>query len=341
VDCASCHTVAGFASAGFTVARHRETPYPLEGKHAAVPCSSCHTRDTTSAGVTRWGAARVVIRPAAGRCRDCHANDHGTQFATRADSGACSSCHTVKGWTPSSYGVDEHAGLRLPLTGRHAAVSCTACHGTTRPGLPPIPAGAANGKVKLLFRLKEVRCADCHQDVHRGRFASARDTMPAIGCQECHEAESFRPSTLTVERHRLTGFSLEGAHRATPCVACHKTIAKGRPASATLVREPPLASLNLDAPTGCAECHRSPHGDQFAQRTEGDRCESCHDAVAFTPAARFDHDRGTSFSLRGAHERVPCRRCHVLERNSDGTSRQRFRPLSGKCESCHAKGAPR
>ena len=39
-DCAECHDVGGFAPSTFTAARHRDTRYPLEGKHASVACSS-------------------------------------------------------------------------------------------------------------------------------------------------------------------------------------------------------------------------------------------------------------------------------------------------------------
>lgn len=340
VDCASCHTVATFSPASFTPAQHRETRYPLEGRHASTSCGACHTRDSSASGLARWGTARVVIRPAAATCRDCHADDHGSQLLGRDDQGACSSCHTVAGWTPSRFGAREHAALRLPLSGKHATISCSACHAVNRPGLPPIAATASLGKAKLRFRITEVQCADCHQDPHRGRFAVARDSLSAMACSDCHDATAFRPSTLTVDQHRLTGFTLDGAHGATPCVACHKTLANPRRPTTALLRGAIVPVMNLEVARNCADCHRTPHGDQFSTRSDGGRCESCHDAQAFAPASRFDHNRGTTFSLRGAHERVPCRSCHTIERNGDGTPRQRFRPLSAQCESCHA-GATR
>ncbi len=336
VDCASCHVVTGFTPASFTVAQHRQTAYPLDGKHATTRCDACHRKDATAAGLAKWGSARVVIRPVSTTCRSCHADDHGTQLASRPDGGACSACHTSAGWTPTTFGVAAHAKLKLPLTGKHASVSCKACHAADRPGLPPLTVTAALGKVKLRFTLTEVQCANCHQDVHRGRFATARDSVPPIGCQECHDAEAFRPSTLDVARHTLTGFALEGAHRATPCVVCHKTLATPHARTAALVRAPAVAAPALEAPTTCTACHETPHGDQFDGRPDGGRCAACHDAVAFAPAGRFDHTRDTKFTLKGAHERVPCASCHKIQPVAGQPARQQFRPLSTKCESCHA-----
>ena len=110
------------------------------------------------------------MRPAATRCTSCHQQDHGTQFAGQPDGGECSGCHTVAGWTPSSYGVSRHAQLRLALTGRHAVIPCAACHAMSRKGLPQLTTTSYLGKAKVALSLGNVGCADCHVDAHRGRI---------------------------------------------------------------------------------------------------------------------------------------------------------------------------
>lgn len=82
----------------------------------------------------------------------------------------------------------------------------------------------------------------------------------------------------------------------------------------------------------------SPHGNQFAQRKDGGACEGCHDVSSFAAAPRFDHDRDASFKLKGAHAGVACERCHKTEAAGAGKARVIYRPLSGKCESCHTSG---
>src|SRR3989304_2390925 len=88
-------------------------------------------RSTRSSGV--W------MRPVASQCRDCHADDHSGQLASRPDRGACAACHRVDGWKPSTYTVTQHASLRLRLEARHAETECSACHGPSRKNLPPLP----------------------------------------------------------------------------------------------------------------------------------------------------------------------------------------------------------
>jgi hypothetical protein len=96
-----------------------------------------------------------------------------------------------------------------------------------------------------------------------------------------------------------------------------------------------FAELRFTAKTACADCHENLHGDQFASRKDGGRCEACHTTDVFQPAGRFDHNRDAAFSLKGAHEKVACNRCHANDLSGGHPERLIFRPLSSKCESCH------
>ena len=279
------------------------------------------------------------MRPAFAACRSCHADDHGDQLAGRRDGGACSSCHTVNGWRPVTFTAAMHDSLRVTLAGKHATIECRACHGPNRRGLPALPATGL-GKAGVWLRPTQIECASCHVDPHAGRFARGGD-RPKESCQTCHDLDSFRPSTVTVETHRTFAYPLDGAHRAIPCAACHED-AKAAPLASTLLGAAPRSVPALrftTAGTDCASCHKSPHGDQFAGRRDGGKCEACHGDGTFAPAERFDHDHDAGFALRGAHAKVACAACHKTEPGPQGRPMVRYRPLSAKCESCHLQGA--
>jgi hypothetical protein len=340
-DCGSCHSEAGFAPSSYPRQRHQVSRYPLEGEHAPVKCGACHRKDQSPVGAVKWGAARVILRPPSARCLDCHGDDHGGQLSGRAGGAECGGCHRVEGWAPSSFDRAAHAALRVSLEGRHGQVECRACHGADRTGLRPLP-GVALGRAGFAFRV-EVECAACHLDPHRGRF-EPRGLRPADrGCQTCHGFGSFAPTTVDVEAHQRFRFPLAGAHRATPCAGCHRELAAPRPAQATATlvgaggRFP---ERRFEAPSACGECHQSVHGEQFEARPDGGRCDACHGDDGFIPAARFDHDRDAGFKLEGGHQRVACGACHPAVPGAAGGTRLVYRPLSAKCEACHARGQP-
>jgi predicted CXXCH cytochrome family protein len=341
-DCASCHSVAGFTPSTFTANQHAATRYPLEGKHRNAQCSGCHTPGPTPRGAGK--RSNVRLHPTAARCGDCHDDAHARQLASREGGGTCESCHVTAGFSPSTYARATHATLRLPLDGRHGAITCAACHGLSRPGLPPWPAGLDAGSARFVFPIADASCTACHADPHQGRYV-ATATSGKIACASCHDATAFRPSTVSVAAHASYAFPLEGAHRAVPCAGCHDELNGRRASSTLLLNAKGIASLPFSAATArsCASCHDTPHGPQFAGRKGGDGCAACHDAETFAPASRFSHERDTPFRLAGAHATVPCAKCHLSERLPSGGTRVVYRPLSAKCESCHdgrQKGGP-
>jgi hypothetical protein len=341
-DCGSCHRVEGFAPATYGVVQHQSAAYPLEGRHQQVACAKCHTKPAVSAGA---GPVAGRIRMPSGRCLDCHTDAHARQLAQRQGAGACETCHAVAGWRPSTFTSAQHATLRLPLDGKHAAVTCAACHGAERPGLPAHAPAAALGTARVAVVLTSAECASCHVDAHDrryaggGRGATGAGQQAAAACTACHTTTAFRPSTVDAASHDRFTFRLEGSHRAVPCVSCHEELA-GRAATSTLLRSARGVTrfpASPDRSRTCATCHETPHGEQFAARPDRGACESCHGVATFSPAARFDHDRGSSFSLAGAHANVPCGSCHRSVAGPRGSAVTLYRPTPTRCESCHDK----
>lgn len=361
-DCASCHAVSGFSPSTFTVADHQGAPFRLTGKHQQVKCVSCHVPVAPAAApqtvpgappargappptseaivpLASVHATRVArIRIDHATCASCHSDAHGGQLAARPDKGTCEACHTDAGWKPTSFAASAHAKLRITLEGRHGVIACGACHSTNRPGLAPLTRTERLGTAHVILSGIEVECSGCHVDPHAGRYA-AGGAMPADGgCGACHGSAAFRPATMGVAMHARFSFPLEGAHRATPCIACHKEMG-GPPAASTLVRAARgVAALPFTAKraTTCESCHESPHGNQFSAREDGGRCEGCHDVNAFAPAARFDHEKVRAFPLAGAHAKVACGSCHKAT-VVNGKSTVTYRGTPTACESCHGR----
>jgi hypothetical protein len=336
-DCAACHRVEGFLPSIFTVAKHRETAYALEGKHTSVPCGACHTAAAAAgANVKRVGRLRL----AHARCSDCHADAHGGQLSARPSKGACESCHAVAGFAPSTFTAADHATLALALAGRHGAVKCAACHAATRPGLPAPVAATSLGSANVALTLA-AQCTSCHVDAHAGRFESRGAAPTAGSCSACHSTVAFSPSAIDVARHDAFAFKLEGAHRAVACAQCHAAMRRTHATSTLLLNARAVSKLPFgEVRTTCAACHATPHGTQFAARKDRGDCASCHGVDAFAPAARFDHNRDAAFKLDGAHAKVACGACHTSTRDSRGTLVTTYRGVSTKCESCHSGRVP-
>lgn len=312
-NCQTCHSTAGWQSGAFAGFDHGKTRFPLLGKHQSVKCESCH-----QPGKPRRGLAFA-------NCRDCHNDYHRGQFAARSSKGACEECHTVNGFSPSTFSLDAHQQTDFPLKGAHLAIPCVACH-----------AGGGNGggqnrsMLKInRFTFNSTRCQDCHKDPHRGEVDRYTQTG---GCEHCHSVESWRKIHFD---HGQTRFALAGRHREIACNACH------RPTSSSgEEKRPQLTGL----PLLCQDCHEDIHQGQFQTATVSagktvnvTDCSRCHTPSRWQPEL-FDHNRHSKFPLEGAHRSVPCRNCHPREERN-GVVITVFKPLSGECSACHGENS--
>ena len=286
--CTDCHDTNRWRPAPFFV--HDKTAFPLDGKHQAVDCAKCHVPAGDGAGKP---LSLVFAGLPHAACTDCHRDFHAG--ALGAD---CRQCHSTAGWLLIQGNAFDHARTRYPLLGRHAAVACTACHARDRK------------------KPKFAACSDCHGDAHGGEtLAKPRLTR----CEDCHTVEGFRPTRFSLARHAETVFPLSGAHRATPCNACHRPLGMG-PYPAAVELFPNHAA--------CTACHQDPHRGQTEKYTAEQGCESCHTEESWR-SATFDHGM-TGFALDGRHTAVDCLACHQragAEIPFSGTARH--------CTGCH------
>lgn len=325
--CAKCHVTSDWKSINRGNFDHEQTRYPLRGRHAKVACEKCHDPKVPGSE-----------RPKFALCTDCHREPHAGTATLAGKAVDCASCHDLKGWTPSTYTVLQHATSAYPLEAAHARAACDGCHRRA-------PSTAANlaayGRALVVIRAKRSACVDCHADPHAGRFRAGGARAKADDCRACHGIEAWRPSRYDVRLHDSAVFKLEGAHAAVPCVACHAELKAKPSARSLLAAAAAMRPLRFEEPKrACAECHRTPHGDQFAHRKDRGACDGCHDQRAFAPAPRFDHDRDSRYRLDGSHRRTPCAGCHPSKPGPDGRPYTLYRPIPTRCEACHLAGVP-
>ncbi|MFT3693695.1 MAG: cytochrome c3 family protein [Kofleriaceae bacterium] len=221
-ECAQCHEVSGFAPTSFDLAAHASTSFPLDGKHVATPCKSCHKNPPP----------RMVWTVASKQCADCHANPHGAQFATEMAQGGCAKCHTTVDWHQPHI---DHSSW--PLLGAHAQTACAACHGEQKQGAQP-----------AAYRGIPRDCEGCHDDIHAGQFLQ---TSPRKSCATCHQPTSFQIAKTF--DHKTTQYPLDGKHVGVACAKCHPQ---------TTLRNGSTAVRWRLGYTQCRDCHANPHREK-------------------------------------------------------------------------------
>jgi len=306
--CEGCHTVQGWKPSTFSVADHARTGFPLVMPHNKVECAKCH----------KPAEEKTVYKLPYAKCTDCHQDEHQGQFAAAPWLNKCERCHTGATWHNTNYTLALHQKGKYPLTGAHMAVACNDCH---KPML---------GSPVALYHFKSVECTTCHEDIHKGEFASRMAVLSPqhrpVGCESCHQTKDWHD--LTKFDHSTTKFALEGSHRAVQCIECHKPPNMERT----------LLHVNFaQAPKQCNDCHQNPHSDQFGARAL--KCAECHNTNKWKPSL-FDHET-TGFSLKGGHENVACGACHVVKKDVNGEQVLFYKPTPKACEACHATGVPK
>ena len=243
---------------------------------------SCSLR--TAAGWSIAFAILVAAAPASAQLRSSPGS-LSTSHAGLDNEDSCNECHNDgRGLTNSKcLGCHEHSNMRRRI---------------------------ASGKgFHASSRVAGRRCWQCHLE-HKGRGFNIMG-WSAVGL----------PSSGKGFDHDVTGWPLNGKHKATECKDCHKR--RNRQGLRTHLGEDRL----------CGSCHKSdqPHG--FTRRAML-KCERCHTESYWRPpksSLRFDHnDRNDAkMPLEGSHTKVSCAKCHPRARFNLGKSS----PAS--CRNCH------
>lgn len=313
-DCRTCHSETGWNQLGRLPEDrfdHVRTGFTLQGRHAELPCQSCHGRparrdDRIHMTFAEGSAGSTYPAPLVRDCLSCHVDYHEKAFLDLPGGTSCDRCHHQGSWLPTTFDLGRHnSETTFALTGAHQAVPCSSCHGH--------PSEGSNDRI---FHLEHGQCLACHQSdsPHGDQFESP---APGTPCESCHTTDAWRlPSAFD---HDRTGFSLTGRHQTAPCAACH---------SGETSTTPPADVQYRGLASSCEACHaaKSPHRTQF----DGRPCQECHDTVAFV-LATFDH---RVYPLIGGHAGLSCASCHRTEEDDEGAF-VRYKPVPTGCRDCH------
>lgn len=214
-DCQNCHTTKTFTETLFTIEKHNQSKFSLEGAHLATPCFSCHKT-----------GAQWKFKNMGTRCVNCHQNKHKgfiqEKYMPNED---CQICHRVSSWKDIKF---DHAKTGFELKGVHSKQSCSVCHYSKD----------ASGKVTQRFIGMKSDCSSCHKDSHAGQF----DINGKTDCTQCHGFNDWKENKFD---HNTSRFKLNGAHLLVKCEECHKEVmtAKG-----------PIVKYKFNS-FECSDCH--------------------------------------------------------------------------------------
>jgi hypothetical protein len=172
--CDDCHDTADWREQPFGPDAHRRTAFPLDGRHALLPCEECHgdRRD------------RSFSRPTP-RCIGCHELDFGPRASaagvdhlTAGFGPDCRECHGT--WRFPGGRFAAHDACFQLSAGPHAGIACRACHDVT---LPSMPAGGV-----LTCATDTADCLRCHAMPEiEARHSGVAGFLPENRrCYECH-----------------------------------------------------------------------------------------------------------------------------------------------------------
>lgn len=284
---------------------HSSTGYPLQGGHAKVKCLDCHNsqRIVDIDIKTSQKKRTKTFLGLSQACKTCHFDEHRGQLGKK-----CQSCHTEKDWkTDVKFNHDKSS---FPLKGKHTQVECEKCHKPITDKISYIDK-SLQPKSSTFSRFKPVphaSCENCHADVHKGKFGKK--------CQSCHSELSWKQfSGAKIEDrnfHDKTRYPLVGAHATVACKNCHGPWGNQK-----------AQFKNLEFQK-CTDCHEDAHEGQFPiqkKSTDGKSvvtCDRCHTMENFTSIKYSVQDHAqTDYPLEGAHAAIPCKSCHIEDKNLD------------------------
>lgn len=288
-NCKKCHSDESFKNIITSKFNHSLTNFPLTGRHINIECSDCHKNG-------------MGVKLKYGRCSDCHMDYHKGVFNTAENIPDCSKCHTVNGFLPSLFSVEDHNKLQFVLSGSHIALPCKDCH---------------NAGENLKFKFDTLSCITCHTNIHQDEI-SVR-FIENNNCRNCHNEDSWHKVSFD---HKMTGFVLTGKHETLSCGSCH-----------TNKFSTSIKYIFKSVQRECESCHSDVHTGQFktAGKTE---CSRCHSPEGWKNSI-FDHSK-TNFPLTGAHKNLECGKCHKSIVAANNISYTVYKINKSKCSDCHS-----
>ncbi len=264
-DCEQCHTTNSWIVGNITEI-HRQSRFPLLGKHAQIDCYQCHK----SASLHQYETLKT-------ECIDCHLNDYNSAInpnhITSKFPKDCSLCHNESNWQSATF---NHNTTSFPLRGGHIGVECNSCH--------------SGGYIGT-----STACVSCHQKNYNATINPNHTTAKfSTDCKTCHNVTAWQPSTFN--HNTNTSFPLTGGHVGVDCIKCHASGYTGTSTECVSCHQKNYnATINpahatAKFPTNCESCHNviawTPstfnHDSQYFRiysgrhRQQWTQCTECH-----------------------------------------------------------------
>ena len=353
--CKECHTehkgrTENIAPINEQTFNHAQTDFALRGAHAnpkKVECKACHT-------------AKAKYRNAPSSCYACHKKDD--KHKGRVGEG-CGDCHTETNWKEVRF---DHDKTRYKLRNKHIEVPCKDCHANDRYKETPMDCYSCHKKDDKHKGQEGTKCEECHDDRSwkKTPFDHNKSRFPLLGkhqtveCKKCHLTPAFKDTpmdcyschkkddkhkgrygekcetchaerdwkTITFDHTLHTRYPLFGRHIGVKCESCHK------------------GHLYKDkTPIDCYACHKK---DDVHKGRYSEKCVTCHTERDWK-AMLFEHDRDTTYPLKGYHRKTKCDSCHKGQLYRDKTPTDCYAchkkddihhsNFSEKCERCHGE----
>lgn len=327
--CQTCHAERDWKTIHFN--HDKNTKFPLNGKHHATKCESCHKTPLYKEKISTT-------------CISCHRSDD-VHKGSLGDK--CEKCHNERAWTSSSFNHDKDT--KFPLRDKHKSAKCQSCHTgsgfkeklpltcigchkkndehkgkfgekcntchSEKAWKPSIFMHDLDTKFALRGKHNKVKCASCHTGIlYKEKLASScydchkkddkHKGQEGKNCEQCHTEKDWKDTNYD---HAKSQFPLLGGHSKVECKKCH------------------ISLLFKDTPSDCYGCHKK---DDTHKRTLGADCARCHNSRDWK-IWDFNHDKDTKFKLDGAHKPLECMACHKLPMDKN------TRKLT-TCYDCHA-----
>jgi hypothetical protein len=317
---------------------HKDTAFPLDGRHLTTPCASCHINGVTKGTPTS--------------CATCHwVRRQDDPYRTRLGT-ACEQCHRTSSWAAVKW---EHgAATGMPLNLAHKTLDCAGCH------------------KNRVFTAANSACVTCHRkDFDRTTNPNHAAAGFSTQCTECHKVSDATFAGLAFNHN--AHFPLVGQHAIQNCASCHTGGRyQGTPRDCIGCHKDDFdrtAAPNHAAAgfsTTCEGCHRPTdpswrgtainHNAVFPLVGQHgvQNCVACHAGNRYkgTPrdcvgCHRTDYDRTSRPNHAVAGISTMCDTCHKANDASwlgVGLDHNQFFPLIGRhaaanCAACHSTGA--
>src|SRR3990170_433233 len=320
--------------------------YPLNGQHAVIECTDCHTNGQYS------GTPTI--------CEDCHSPDKPLNHFV----GECAACHSPVSWTDVRFdhrlaGSNDCTSCHSKDKPRnHFDGQCSACHDTTNWAGASFNHAAVGAKDCLSCHQKDKpanhfdgQCSSCHNTSNWKDATFNHQAMGATDCLSCHSKDKPKDhfegqcSACHNTSSWAGGKFDHGAAGVTNCLSCHSDDKPsnhfdGQCSACHNTSDWRDAQFDHGAAgaTNCVSCHTRP-----ANHFDG-QCSACHNTSNWGDA-RFDHDAAGATNCVSCHTRPAnhydgqCSACHNTS-SWGGAQFDHDAAGATDCISCHINDRP-